>query len=122
MKLLVCGGHAYTDRAFVFRSLDLVFVVRVIEALIHVDAPGAAQLSREWALARNIPCTVVHAAAGHGGETTDQHRIERLFDSHPPTMVVAFPGDADTAEIVAVAKRAQIPVWSPRPRPAERST
>ena len=110
MKILVCGGRDYTDRDAVFSFLDqLSGVTRVI----HGGARGADTLAGEWADARDITCDMYPANWDKYGKAAGAIRNQQMLDEARPDAVVAFPGGRGTADMVARATLAGVPVWRP---------
>lgn len=69
IRLLVCGGRDFTDRAAAFAAIDRVHAERGVALLIHGAARGADTLAGEWAEARGVPVLAFHADwAGLGRE------------------------------------------------------
>lgn len=128
LRLIACGGRGYDDRTAVFDSLDYIHARRHIALLIEGGATGADRLAREWAIDRgvayqtfeaawkdlSVPGVAVrrgrygpyNAAAGH-------QRNGRMLTEGQATAVVAFPGGSGTADMVAQALAADVPVWQP---------
>lgn len=121
-RVLVCGGRDFTDVALVFDVLTALHINQAISVIIEGGATGADQHARDWAKHRRVavetyrpawddihrPGAVVRyrkdgsaydAAAGPWRNAT------MLRDGHPD-LVVAFPGDTGTADMVRQARRA----------------
>jgi hypothetical protein len=54
MRLLVTGGRNFTDRDFLFATLDRLHAEHGFTLLIHGDARGADRLAGEWAKERGV--------------------------------------------------------------------
>src|SRR5437899_238520 len=61
MKVLVCGGRDFADRALLEATLDRLHHARVFTALIEGDAHGADRMAGEWAEAQGIAHQVFKA-------------------------------------------------------------
>ena len=119
MKLLVCGGREFTDRDFVFATLDRVDARRQVFLLIHGAARGADTLAEEWAKARGVSYAPNPARWAELGRRAGPIRNQEMLDLWAPDGVVAFPGGAGTADMVARARAAGVTVWvPPYPPPA----
>lgn len=112
MRVIVCGGREYNDRARIFAALDLLHSRRPISVLVHGDARGADRLAGEWARERGVQ---VEAHPGDwliyknmAGPMRNLHMARLGAD-----LVVAFPGGKGTAHMIATAGRHGIRVWQP---------
>lgn len=111
MILLVCGGRHYGDRKAFFAAMDRI--ESRIDKIIHGGAPGADTLADEWAKARGIPCQAFPAKWKLLGNRAGPVRNQQMLDEGRPQAVVAFPGDVGTADMIARAEKAGLPVWQP---------
>jgi hypothetical protein len=108
MKVLVCGGRKYKDRAFVFRTLTKFHEQNPITLLIHGAAEGADSFANHWAELKGVKIsphpikdedwTKFHYGAG-------PQRNKRMYEITKPDVVIAFPGKNGTANMVAYAKK-----------------
>lgn len=110
MRILVCGGRDYVDRARVFTVLDRIGVPR-ITLVIEGGARGADRFAREWAQVMAVPFKTYEAnwrrlrgAAGH-------FRNTRMLVEGKPRLVLAFPGGDGTQDMVLQARAAGVKVW-----------
>lgn len=113
MKLLVCGGRDYTDRAALYKALDHLHARRTIELVIHGAARGADSLAAEWAGARGIQSKAFPALWHAYGKAAGWIRNQHMLDAGQPDGVVAFPGGRGTADMINRAHTAGVPVWQP---------
>ncbi len=79
--VLVCGGRAYADRQRVFATLDRLAQRLELFGVRHGAGSGADALAGLWAQEPRVVC------------------------------VVALPGGSGTADMVARATEAGLPVW-----------
>jgi len=121
---MVTGGRSYTNRQYVFETLDTIHLDYGITLLIHgacgwdADDPrttekplrGADGLADEWALERRVEVervpahwSTLRAAAGPARN--------RVLIARKPNLVVAFPGGAGTRNALGLARRAKLRVW-----------
>jgi hypothetical protein len=126
MRVLVCGGRDFDDAARVRQVLDHYHAQRPFSVVIHGAARGADSLAGQWARAWRIPelpfpadwldlktepvvtrrrqdGTPYNALAGLSRNT-------RMLREGKPTLVIAFPGDDGTADMVRKSHMAKVPV------------
>jgi hypothetical protein len=130
MRLLVCGGRGYgvmpdgypldqtrywlerssREAFFVNETLDCLHAKEPISVLIHGGAKGADSLAGAWAVRKGISVQVFKAdwRKGRGGGPI---RNKRMLTEGRPDRVVAFPGHDGTANMVAQARAAGVPVF-----------
>jgi hypothetical protein len=56
MRVLVCGGRDFDNRAMLNAALDRLHAERVFSLVIAGGARGADTLAEDWANARGIAC------------------------------------------------------------------
>lgn len=113
MRLLVCGGRDYTNRAAVQHALSTVHARSRITLVIEGGARGADRLAREWAQMNDVPYNTYPADWNRYGNAAGPVRNARMLREGQPQGVVAFPGGTGTADMVAQAERAGVKVWRP---------
>ena len=113
-RVLVCGGRDYTDRAHVFATLDRVHAKRPISLVIHGAARGADTLAGDWAEERGIEVWRFVASWQTHGKAAGAIRNQAMLSTGRPEGVVAFPGGAGTADMVAKAEAAGVTVMRVR--------
>lgn len=113
MRLIVCGGRTYRDRAAVFAALDRAHAKRPITLLIYGGARGADDLAFAWAAAHGVPSQVVIAKWDRLGPAAGPERNGRMIREWRAEGVIAFPGGRGTADMVRQAEAAGLPVWKP---------
>ncbi|HBS80990.1 MAG: hypothetical protein CMK99_13700 [Pseudomonas sp.] len=114
VRIIVCGGRDYADRAFVFQVLDKIHTLRSICEIIQGDAPGADSLAKEWAKAHGIKHTDCPADWKSLGRRAGPIR-NRYMLTLKPDGVVAFPGGRGTLDMISAAQEAGVPVYRPSP-------
>lgn len=118
MRVLVCGGREYSNTARVDSALDAVHAKHNITLIIEGGARGADRLGREWAKSRRVPFVTEDAEWKKYGAAAGSIRNAAMLVRHKPEAVVAFHGNSGTADMVAKARAAGVPVWEvPDPRP-----
>lgn len=111
MKILVCGGRNFSDRALVIRVLDyLNRPSRPITHLIHGACRGADLLAADWATLRSIPTTAYPADWSLHGPAAGPIRNALMLDEGKPSLVIAFPGGRGTTSCLALARARSIPI------------
>lgn len=121
MRILVCGGRDYRDRATVYAALDAVHRKTPVTLLIHgaclrkgnpSKLAGADFLADEWAASRGIQCHRERARWIEYGKAAGPIRNAAMLELKPDG-VVAFPGGRGTADMVRQAEAAGVTVWRP---------
>lgn len=111
MRVIVCGGRDYADRERLFAVLDNMHRRHRISEVIEGGATGADAMAGEWATERGINLTVMPADWKGQGKRAGPLRNRRMLDLHPD-MVIAFKGGRGTAHMKAIAKAADIAVYT----------
>lgn len=109
MRVLVCGGRDYRDKAFLWSVLDGLGPPAASE-IISGMAPGADSYAAEWAQRFGFPLHKFHADWKTHGKAAGPIRNQRMLDEGKPDLVVAFPGGRGTADMVRRARSAGVPV------------
>ena len=116
MKLVVCGGRNYDDRAFAYRALDAAHARRAITLLVHGDARGADRIGRDWAASRGIEHKAFPADWKRHRKLAGPFRNQQMVDFGLDGCI-AFPGGSGTADMRRRCMAANVPVWEPGVRP-----
>lgn len=98
IRVLVCGGRNYNDRAAVYRELDDLERSHGITLVIHGGAPGADDLAESWAISRCVPHRWFTAEWTRLGKAAGPARNARMLAEGKPDVVLAFPGGRGTAD------------------------
>lgn len=115
MKIIVCGGRDFTDRAFLFAALDAAHRKRPITKVAQGCCPtGADAFAVEWAKARGVRCIGFQANWDEFGPRAGPMRNQQMLD-YGVDGVIAFPGGRGTADMVRRARGAGVTVWEPKP-------
>jgi hypothetical protein len=123
IRLLVCGGRAYGsgpgEADFLRAELDGIAAKQPILCLIHGGQTGADTLADLWAGEHLTPAfsfPVTMADWAEHGRAAGPKRNARMIKEGRPDLVLAFPGNRGTRDMVRQARRAGIPVafagWS----------
>jgi hypothetical protein len=105
-RVLVCGGRDYADKNRVWRVLFQIAPTLVIQG----GARGADLLALDWAFRHRVPIETYRADWKRDGKAAGPIRNQRMIDEGKPDLVVAFPGERGTADMVRRARKAGIPV------------
>lgn len=110
MKVLVCGGSRYKDKAALCARLDALHARNPVSLIITGGANGADRLAERWARERSVPLSVHRAAAGADRRGAFIELNSAMLDSERPDLVLAFPGGEITQDMIARAEAAGIKV------------
>lgn len=110
LKVLVCGGRSYGDERRVAECLDLIHKKYFIDKILEGGAKGADTLCRLWAQANNVQCKTFRADWDKFGKNAGPIRNKQMLNERPH-MVVAFPGNYGTDNMIKQAEKAGIRVW-----------
>ena len=112
MKLLVCGGRNFTDRAKTYEVLDdyLSTTKSMNQPLeiCHGNARGADTIAGEWAKERGVKCTVFPANWGEHGKAAGPIRNAQMLEVFQPDIVIAFAGGKGTLDMIKRTLKARI--------------
>ena len=112
MRLLVCGGRKYADKAAMWAWLDAFHASAdgPIDLLIHGAARGADTLADLWAFSHDVTIRRYFAQWSEYGNAAGPIRNQQMLDEGRPDLVVAFPGGKGTASMVKLALAAGVRV------------
>jgi hypothetical protein len=116
MKVLVCGGRDFRDKALLDGALSELDNAVNITEIIHGGANGADTMAGCWAEQYNIPVTVYKADWSRYGRSAGPRRNEKMLYEGKPDIVLAFPGGRGTAHMVGIAEKAGVKVVRAIPR------
>ena len=124
MRVLVCGGRNYGEvnaaqAAEVYLAIRDIHEKTPISALIHGGARGADRCAAFCAKELGIKVVTVPANWKTHGKAAGPIRNQRMLDDFKPDLVLAFPGGRGTADMVARAEKAGVPVRWPAGRVVE---
>ena len=105
MKVLVCGGRDFSNEELLIVELDAIMRKELyVTCLIHGAARGADSLAGKYAREHGIQEVICPANWGQFGKAAGYRRNKSMLDLSP-NLVVAFPGGAGTANMIALAER-----------------
>lgn len=109
MRVLVCGGRDYQNQSRVDAYLNLYHTAG-ISYLIHGGAKGADRLADRWAVKNNVPVETHFADWDRHGKAAGPIRNRKMLEEGKPDLVIAFPGGRGTANMIAQARQAGVPI------------
>jgi ribA/ribD-fused uncharacterized protein len=110
MRLLVCGGRDFNDINFIINELNRINELYNITVLIHGCADGADSIAGAWAEEINIDVKRFPANWKIYKKSAGFIRNQEMLDKGEPEMVLAFPGDKGTSDMISRSKKFCIPV------------
>ena len=110
MRVLVCGGRAYSDAERVNAVLGKLHREAGIDHLIEGGANGADRLARQWAQAARVPFQTFDADWENQGSFAGPMRNQRMLDEGAPDVVIAFPGGRGTGDMIKKARQSGVQV------------
>lgn len=113
MRILVCGGRDYQDKARVWAVLDELCGSKeelppIPVVIIHGGAQGADALADSWAVHNWVAVEEYLAQWDKHGRAAGPIRNQLMLDQGKPDLVIAFPGGRGTADMVRRAKAAGV--------------
>lgn len=106
VRVVVCGGRNYADKARVWIALDGLMPEEVAQG----GASGADQHARDWCIRRKVRCSTFYAQWDQDGPAAGPIRNQYMLDEFKPDLVLAFPGGKESNDVVRKANRARIKV------------
>lgn len=120
MRLLVCGGRTFSDKALLFATLDRVTprtepdeygnTLPAGVTIIHGAAQGADRLADDWAVVNWCSVEQYPADWDRYKKSAGFIRNQEMLEKGRPDLVIAFPGGRGTADMVRRARKAGVPV------------
>lgn len=129
-RVLVCGGRNYGRKwngtewvdnqqeidnlnRILNRSFEAATMAGKQFVLVHGGTRGADQLSHLWASMREerVTVRVYEADWKTHKRSAGPIRNRLMLTSENPQVVIAFPGGKGTADMIAIAKKAGVPVY-----------
>lgn len=110
VRLLVCGGRAFTDRDAAFAAIDRIHTERGVHVVIHGAARGADTFGGEWAHERGVAVLAFPADWEGLGRAAGPIRNQQMLDEAAPDLMLALLGGRGTADMVRRATLAGVEV------------
>lgn len=111
MKVLVCGGRDYSDYWILTEVLNGAHKATPISCIIEGGALGADRFARQWAINNNVAVRTFNADWKTHGKAAGPIRNRQMLVEGAPDRVIAFAGGKGTANMVAMACMAGLPVF-----------
>lgn len=108
MRVIVCGGRDYADEHHVWTVLDTIHFRTPISLLMHGGQTGADALAAAWGLMNGIKVEEFKADWKKYGKSAGPRRNQAMIEYGDPDLVVAFPGNGGTDDMIDKARRAQV--------------
>jgi hypothetical protein len=105
LKIIVTGGRDYANAIRVREVLDAIDGNFGIARLAEGGARGADQWAREWAMDRGKDRKTHEAYFSLQGKKAGPIRNSKMLAEEKPDVVVAFPGNEGTADMIEKARR-----------------
>lgn len=118
-RLLVCGGRKYRNGALLYQTLDKLHAEHQFSDFMQGGATGADALAKEWARTKpeitRWECKAAWTDLTQPGAVIKKRADGTLYDARAghrrnvrmmewqPDLVVAFPGDRGTKDMVELA-------------------
>jgi hypothetical protein len=110
MRVLVCGGRHYDNVDAVQHQL-IGFHWRIpITVIIHGGVSGAGAIAEAWARRNRVAVVRYPPNWECLGKRAEKLRNDFMLADSRPDFVIAFPGGRNTADLVAKASAAGLPV------------
>lgn len=106
MRIIVCGGRSYSDKARVYEILDQFLPIKNQITILQGEAAGADALAKQWCADNSVDCEDFpadwekyrHLRKNPAGPI----RNRQMFNSGCD-LVIAFPGKVGTPDMCAYA-------------------
>ena len=103
LRLLVCGGRNYSDKAKVWEVLSGIKDKHGMNVfLCEGDASGADYLAKEFAKSNGWDRVSYPANWARYGNSAGPIRNQKMFDEFKPDLCIAFPGHNGTKNMVMI--------------------
>lgn len=110
MRILVCGGRDYNDKATMYSILDEYGDLGDDITIIEGGANGADTLAEHVAVTNWWKSETYPADWKTYGRAAGPIRNQRMLDEGKPDIVIAFPGGRGTEDMVRRAEKAGVSV------------
>lgn len=117
IHVLVTGGRDYENAERVYAALDYLHRYRGIACIIQGNSTGADCFARRWANRRGVQLKTFPAEWRALGRAAGPIRNSLMLDESKPDLVLAFPGNEGTADMVRKALFAGVPVTHVKDKP-----
>lgn len=113
---LICGGRDFADQEMFDSAMgDLLRMWGCPRRVVHGGATGADTMAGEWAKKLAIDVAVYPAEWTRFGRGAGPRRNQQMLDQEHPDLVVAFPGNVGTPDMIARSREAGVAVAEIKP-------
>lgn len=117
---LICGGRDFCDRDLFGSVMRRLLEQRGRPSrIVHGDCRGADRMADKWCRSMGIKAIPVRAEWTRLGRAAGPIRNQRMLDEHAIDVLVAFPGNNGTADMVRRARKAGLSVIEAKPLASE---
>lgn len=111
LRVIVCGAQNYTNEAHVREKLsDLCAASPGFQFVMTTGMMGVAWQAKRWAIDRFIQHQTAYANTEKFGAKAWRVRNTSMLSNAAPDMVIAFPGDQYSDDLVVKARAAGVEV------------
>ena len=120
--VIVCGGRDYNDDRKVSSVLDELLATTKYLTIVEGGQTGADRLAQNWAKSKgatgnrvkdlNSPVALetYHANWDWYGKAAGPKRNAKMIEEQQPDLVIAFPGNRGTANMIELAHAAHVKI------------
>ena len=108
LRVLVTGGRDFTDAVVIKEAL--MDIEQRPDLIIHGDAAGADRVAGQVAAKWGIEVWKFPANWARYGKSAGPRRNYQMIQEGRPTLVLAFPGGAGTANMIKQASKAGLTI------------
>lgn len=117
MRLILAGGRHLDDAALIRRALSRAHSLHPLTVLIHGGTGTLGATADDWAREMRLHLVRYPANWRAFGKRAGAIRNAFMLEDSRPDMLLALPGGTDTADLVALAHNAGLPVITAQGRP-----
>lgn len=100
MIVLVTGGRKFKDRKYIWAILTHLHNEYGFDLLVNGKAEGVDTICQQWALANGVQPCEFQAMWDAEDTAAGPKRNRRMYDYMKPDMVVVFPGNTGTNDMI----------------------
>jgi len=110
MRLIIAGGRHLDDVTLIRRALARAHALRPVTVLIHGGNGAFGITAEDWAREMRLHVVRYPANWREFGKRAEAIRNAFMLQDSRPDKLLVLPGGADTADLIAQAQQARIPV------------
>lgn len=113
---LICGGRDFADQEMFDSAMgDLLRMWGCPRRIVHGGATGADTMAGKLAERLAIDVAIHPAEWQRFGPSAGPRRNQQMLDQERPTLVIAFPGNNGTNDMMRRARKAEVAVVEIKP-------